>query len=335
MLRTIVNEHYRPRVVGLRYTTSGGTTASVSTGVDNTKSATWTAAGSPLILMKEPFHRNCVVVGSHSDTTSIGGYFIIANAPTATGIQSGIRSNGGSQEEGSANALVFGWNNSSSTNCSPQDVLGTTAYPRIISGVMGTSTALVLVGAGDFTLTRPSTGTYTVTFKKAFSSTPVVVATGSTPNNTIRSARVTNVTATGCTVTLADNTNALANGFFHIVALGSDCRDSYGGRDKPLQNSQRKPRIIAATYNVGGAMAVGAEDITLSTMATGDYQFIFKEPFKRAPTVIATSGSTRCEIYEHPTATGCRIQTFTSGGSLADDSRVNFIVIGSDDPSEY
>lgn len=86
---------------------------------------------------------------------------------------------------------------------------------RTVRGTVGAG-GTVFAGSG-WTVSRPSTGRFDVTFNTAFSSTPTFVATA---GNTGRTCTVGNVTTNSCTFFTYDSTGALFNTSVNFIAIG-------------------------------------------------------------------------------------------------------------------
>lgn len=86
---------------------------------------------------------------------------------------------------------------------------------RMVRGTIA-ATGTVFAGSG-WTVTRPSTGRFDVTFTTAFNGTPTYVATA---GNTGRTVVVGNVTNNSCTFFTYDNTGGLFNTSVNFIAIG-------------------------------------------------------------------------------------------------------------------
>lgn len=339
MLREIVNKHFRPRLIPfLLTTTASGATVQLGYG-DCTASRASTGTGT--LTLRQGFTRNglcllsqAVVAGGYAAYNSTAGEndafaFTLLNAS-------------GTANEGTTDGLLFGWDSSDLSLCKAQRVAGSLNCPRLIWGKVTGTTGAVAIGNRDFGCTRTAAGTYVVTFKKAFAFSPTIIVTGIS-SSAATTAMTSNRSAGGVTVTMAPQTGTPTDSDFYIVAVGVDARSDAGRGRMPLQNSQRKPRIIACEVtNTGGTWslsiggATGGTDFTsLTDNGAGDFSITIAEPFKREPAVLVTTTTQRGQVHSYSGNT-IRIQTRNSAGSAADTNGVTHVfVIGSDDVSEY
>lgn len=93
------------------------------------------------------------------------------------------------------------------------------AWRRVAYGVFGTVTSAGTENSDDFSVSKPSAGTYNITFTNTFSTVPVVVVTvGDTNNGT--AARRQSVTTTGFTVlTYTGSAQTLQDSDFSFMAV--------------------------------------------------------------------------------------------------------------------
>ena len=264
-----------------------------------------------------------------------GGFAGIAAAQTSSALVPSFNNAAGTAVDATGDVVCLGFNSSVTTLCMNQRVESTKVRSRVIFGKMGSTTATVTIGASDFGITRSSAGVYVVTFKKAFSRTPVVVCCGVAALASVKAPVISAKSATGVTVTCSTEAGAATDSQFYIAVFGQDTRDEQGGRFRYLQNSQRKPRMLGARVLVAGpTVSVGSEDFTIVKNGPGDFTLTILRPFKREPIVIGASRSNRFQCYS-ATASTISINTLAAGGGSADSTSFDIIVIGSDDPSEY
>jgi len=87
---------------------------------------------------------------------------------------------------------------------------------RILRGVVSVSGG-AQIGSG-FTVTKPSTGRYDVTFSPGFANLPAVTATAT--SYSVRFAKVELVGTSHAIVETYDANGALADSAFHFIAIG-------------------------------------------------------------------------------------------------------------------
>lgn len=342
MLREVKNKHIKPRIMPFQVTTaSGGSTLNIGYG-DFT--ATRTAAGAGVLTARQGVTRKGMFFGTQGLTV---GSYVCPVAATAQTVDFSftLLNEAGTGTDGSFDGFVFGWDSSDVALTKQQRVACTQNSPRVIWGKVTGSTGAVAIGASDFACTRTTTGTYSITFKKAFGQTPVVMVTGSgnTSTTVANAPLIASKTAGGVTVTMADESPAAADGDFYILAIGSDSRSDAARGRMPLQNSQRKPRIVAAqitmaagTPSISTGGATGGVDIaSLVDNGTGDFSFTISETFIREPAIFVASTTQRAEIHSYA-ANVVRVKTKAANGNDTDVNGItNVFIIGSDDASEY
>lgn len=337
MLREVKNKHFSPRIVPFTATIgSSGSTVDLGYG-DYTISRAST--GTATLTHRNPFSRNGLVL--ISQITTAGGYATY-NASTASpsSIPFTLLNAGGSAVDGSITGFSFGWDSTDLSLCKQQRVDSTTAAPRIIWGKVTGTTGVVAINARDFSCTRTAAGTYALTFRNAFGKTPMVKVTGSgnTSTTVANRSQVTAVTAAGCTIVMAPESGTPTDGDFYIAVIGVDGRsDARKGR-KPIENSQRKPRIVAGQITVAsgvpsitiGGVTGGADLISVVDGGTGDFSFTIAEAFAREPAIFLTTTTQSCEVVSY-TAGVVRFKTKNSAGNDTDVNGVTSIfIIGTD-----
>jgi hypothetical protein len=339
MLRDVKNKHIKPRIVPFRATLSAtAANVAVNTGYGDYSIAR-ASAGTGTLTLKEPFSRNCLPFLSQETTT--GGYttFNSATGLSAT-VPFTLLNTGGSAVDGVVSGFTFGWDSTDLSLCSLQDVAATISSPRVIWGKVTGTTGAVAINAKDFECTRTAAGTYTVTFRRSFGSIPVVMVTGSGNASTsvANRSKVTSVTAEGCVVTMAPESGTPTDGDFYILAIGTDGRSDAAKGRMPLENSQRKPRIVAGritvatgvpTISIGGA--TGETDLTsIVDGGAGDFSFTISQAFAREPAIFLTTTTQSAEVVSY-TAGVVRIKTKNATGDDTDVNGVTSIfIIGTD-----
>lgn len=345
MLREVKNKHIKPRIAPFQLTTTAsGVTVNIGYG-DFT--ATRSGAGTGVLSLREGFSRNSLFFSTQS--VGAGGYSTYNAATNNTeDFPYSILNAAGSGVEGSCEGVCYGWDSTDLSFVKDQRVAATQSAPRVIWGKITGTTGAVAIGLKDFSCTRSSAGVYVVTFTKAFAVTPVCLVTGVSGSSTTISPLLSTKTAFGITVTMTNASGTPADANFYIMAIGSDARsDSARGR-MPLQNSQRRPKIIAGqvtmasgapSISIGGATG-GASFEGITDNGTGDFSMTVPLAlrFKREPAIFLCSTTQRCQVRSNQVAGdgSLRILIQNAAGSNTDvDGVTNFLIIGSDDSSEY
>lgn len=343
MLREVKNKHIKPRIVPFQVTTTASA-ATVNIGYGDYTAVRGGSAGEAALTQRQGYARNGLVFA----TQSVGaGDYVAYNSATADtdDFPIALLSEAGVAQEGSAEGFCFGWDSSDLSLCKQQRVAATQNYPRIIWGKVTGATGVVASNPKDFTVTRTAAGVYSVTFTKAFCKTPIVMVTGvgNTSTTVANGAFLSNKTAAGVTVTMAPESTTATDGDFYICVIGSQSRSDAARGRMPLENSQRKPRIVAGqvtmasgtpTISIGGATG-GADLITMTDNGTGDFSVTIAESFIREPAIFLTTTTQRAELHSY-TAGVIRIKTKAANGNDTDvDGVTNIFVIGSEDAASY
>jgi len=342
MLREVINKHIKPRIVPFQLTTTAsGVTLNQGYG-DYT--AARTGAGAATLTHRDGFNRGGIVLLSQS---TAAGYFGTYNssAVATNSFPVSILDTAGSGAEGSMDGFCFGWDSSDENFVKSQRVAATVQAPRIIWGKITGATGVVAIGTSDFSCTRTADGEYAITFKKAFGKTPIVKVTP-VRSSGIRSEFLVSKTSAGCVVNTsnASGTNQDPDSFY-IIAIGSDSRSDSAEGKMPLNNSQRKPRIVAGqVLNTGGTWSLriggqtgGADFNTIVDVSSGRFSIKLAEPFVREPAIFLTNTTARTQIISFTQATST-LECFISNaaGTGSDVAGVtNIFIIGSDDATQY
>ena len=341
MLREVKNLHIKPRIVPFQITTAATPSATLNIGSGDF-TVTRSAAGTGILTLKRPFSRNGLFFASGSTTN--GGYAYL-NAATASNVNFpySLRTNAGAAVEGSLEGFVYGWDSTDVNITKVQRIAGSLNAPRIIWGYVVAATGALAAGSSDFTITHTAaSGIYTIRFRRAFSSPPSIVVTP-VSGAAAYTARLSNKTATGVTVTIAEQTPTLTDSDFCIVVVGRDCTSDSGRGTTPLQNSQRKPIIVAGqVLNTAGAWSciIGSTEFgTIVDNGAGDFTIpgaaAMLPYIARVPAIVTSTTTQRSNLVLSAFA-GVQIQTRAAGGAATDVSGVTSIfAIGSGDVCEY
>lgn len=339
MLRELKTRHNGPRMFYGQVTTSGGNAVTANIGSNDYSTVTESAAGAPVITLKQPFKRLPVVVGTAGTTVAAGGYVDLAAASTTAILSLGLKDAAGSGNDGVADFLAFGYVDSDTDRVLKQSVLCSKRRSRIFGAKLTGDGSSVTVNFGktDVSASRTSQGVYAVTFKRAFSQTPIVLACGIS-SSAVRAPKITGKSATGCTVSLYDEAGAVQDDAFYLVVVGTDIRDEHGGAFASIDNPQRKPRIVVGQITVTAgtpAFTINSNEFSSVTdNGAGDFTLNLNDAFRQAPIIIATGRGGRVQVHTG-SASVPRLICRNAAGTAADPTTVDFILLGTDDPSEY
>lgn len=339
MLRTLKDAYCDPRLFAGKVTTSGTNTVTKTIGSDDLATNTEAGAGLPILTLKQGYSRTPLFLAAPGTGATNGSYCDQAGASTNSVFTSRIANAGGTGIDAAMHYLALGYLSSDISLVKPQQVLCSKRRSRIVGGKVTTSAtvATVAFGKSDFTVTRTAQGVYTVVYKRAFAQSPVVlpiVINGAA----VRSPVVSLDTAAGCTITFADTTPTAQDCDFYLIVVGSDSRDEHGIAWDPIMNPQRLPRIVAGqiTYSAGvPSVTVNAQSFSsITDNGTGDATLNLARPFRQECIVMATSRSGRVQV-SVGSASAPRLLAMNAAGVATDPTSVDFILLGSDDVSEY
>jgi len=296
MLRDVINQHIRPRLVPFQITTAATPSCTVNIGYGSITGTRGGTAGAGFVTPRTPFYRGGMLFLGQASTT--GGYatYNTTTASSSTFAYS-LLANGGAATDGAADGFLFGWDTADVSPTMNQDVLCTFNYPKIIFGKI-TSAGVVSIGKGDFTCAKGATGIYNISYNVCFGAIPIVMVTGISAA-TASTGRITSKTGAGCVVTMGTQA-AAADQDFYIVTIGQRSRSDAGRIRSVMECTQRKPRIVAATItNTGGTWTFtnGQPDFSTSITDTGsgDFSIVLNKPFAREPIVMAITTTQRAQ----------------------------------------
>lgn len=335
MLREIRNEHLEPMLLGLVVDLAGS--QAITVGDDDISSFTDGGVGVQSHIFRQAFNRNPIAVAT---CTTVGGN---GNLPAVsiigpTSAQVSNVSNAGGGNDGTMHVLYLGWRARSTDLVRGQVMHGSINAPRMFGATI-TSAGAVDTGKGDVSCVKGTTGIYTVTFTQAFAKPPIVMITANDAALTLMP-NIASVSATTVVVHIFNQVGSVADAAFELLVYGSGSRDEIGRQKKIVFNTQRKPRLIGVQVTVTAgtpAVSIGTNDIaSIVDNGVGDYTLTLARPFRRAPTVIATSGqgSKTCRVISR-TASTIRVAGYTDSGAASDPDNLYIFALGSDDPSEY
>jgi hypothetical protein len=184
MLRDVRSPFLAPRLVGVRYTVSGGT--SVSPGVTGTEfTSSGISAGAFTLALRRAFSRRGIFVGNASSIDVGLGGFIGGTAntfPGATGHKIISNNAGGTPTNGTVHGMYLGFDSGQQGRFKrSSNVIRCALDMGIIRAlrVNTTNPGTVSINARNFSLVRNGTGDVTITLKnvQGGNALPIVVAT--------------------------------------------------------------------------------------------------------------------------------------------------------------
>lgn len=342
MLREIKSKQLKTRIGWFQTVTTSTPSITANIGLGNLSAQRRTGGLTALNALRSPFRQNVVWIASQINNN--GGFVSdengFNNGVTNEGLGYKILDNAASTTDGTANVFYVG------TDSPTVDALPLSNIESQINRtrlVWGKVTSAGVVSIGTLGVTKTATGVYAITYDRAFGRTAAVFVTPI--GAAFRGVKISNQTATGCTVSIHDATPTAQDNAFYILVVGTDSREETTRVGCIPQNAQRKPRIEAFQYTVSTGtetVTVGSKIATLTNNGAGDNTITFTEPFKREFAVFALAGPGASKVQAVAqaanTSSVARIQTYNVAGSLTDPSGgspVHVIVIGSMDATEF
>lgn len=341
MLRILKSRQLHSRLVPFQLVSASTPSISANIGNADVRALTRTAGKIQQVTLREPSRQNVVWIGSQINNT--GGFVCDVGGVTPGAIQAKIEDSSGTISDGTANYLAFATDSVTIDSIRSQRTLCSINRPRAIWCKIA-SAGTVSIGKTDFSVSKTSTGVYVITYKKAFGRTALAFATPI--GAAYMGVKITNQSALGCTVSIAEGTPTATDNDFYFLAIGTDSTHEAGRVKDEILNSQRRPRIEAIQYTVTSGtptISFGTKTATLVDTGTGDSTITLSTPFRRefaAFVTAGTAGATPLQgvIAVANTSAVLEVQTYTRGNVITDPtlgSNVNIIVIGSDELTEF
>lgn len=206
---------------------------------------------------------------------------------------------------------------------------------RIIFGKVA-SNGSVSIGAGDITASKTSTGTYSISFRREFAQSPILIPV--TPEDRSGNACIKTKTASSAVVQTYDlSANALADSNFSFILLGSQGVGETT-KLKELLTTQRNCRIASiagtlssSTFTIGGTTT--GKDFTSESASSGSANINITDAFARESVVVG-SGKTQPLLASASSSSQISLVGLDYDGVVT-DTDFYAVVIGSDDSTEY
>lgn len=346
MLRGLKHAINAPRLVGVKATTSGGSSCTVNISSDEIASAVCDSAGRALLTLADSFSRPGVCVGSPFSTSVGASGAVLIEADPAFNTAQFLTHDGSAGDNGAFNGLILGYDSTESdfinygAAAPPFAVKNAWNSPRIelFKITPHATTPVINIGNGKATLTRNDTGDYTVTFKRAFSSSNVI-AIGNVIKTTAAHFHVVSATATAVRVLVGATGSASDDAPFYLLVQGSDNPEYTGNHRRVTRVSDRRPRLIAGhiAYSAGTPSIVrGTGDFTITDTGTGVLTVAFANAFAREPIVLANKNNAGLvTLNAAASTTGCVLNCFSAAPAAEDPADLHFMIFGYDDADEY
>lgn len=306
-------------------------------------SAVRNGAGDYTLTLKNPLSRQGTVIGAVYATGG-AGYRANATMVSTSAINVLTKDASNSAVESIAvDFIVAGFIQNEYDKYSGKlfEVKAPMLSPRLVFGQFS-SVPAATIGAGDFTATKTSTGTYSIVFRRPFAQLPIILPMGY-DDGTVTSVSIKSKTAASCVLEVYDHTgNALADGAFSLFVMGSQGVGECGWNNfRQVLTTQRNCRLLLlsrATLGSGTMIVGGGDyggDFSASVNSGAAAIINITDSFARACVFVGT-GLTQIARRSSGNSGAAQfgIRTADTDGNAANDG-VNAIVIGSDDATEY
>ena len=211
-------------------------------------------------------------------------------------------------------------------------------HPHLVPRLLGlkatcsASTATMDIGARDFaTPTSSGTGVVAAAPGEPFARAPVVVAT---PAGDVASGGYVTAdtfTASALQYTARGVAGSGDDGVINSLIFGWDWTDddlfSYHGGGHSVKGTSQAPMLAAYHITDAGAVTIGGKQATVTKSASpaGEYVFVFRDAFPRAPIVVASpihASAAKAIAVSAVSATGFTVSVAQSGGTAEDNEFV-------------
>lgn len=352
MLKCIVHEHNKPRLIGFTSSVDGSTSIIGTSSLE--ASSVRNGTGDHSLTFTKPFSRAPVIVSGITTSALPGGYPSLQTTPTVSSARFLThRATDGLPSAGVIASLVLGWDSSDTDVVSQQRLKTDRKGARLIAlQVDTTAPGTISLGQGDLVLTRNGTGDVTLSFVRAFqpevsttvTATPLVAvgtAVSATPSVSVQS----ETTGVGSIrFKTWGPTSGAVDAVFNAFVLGFDFIGPTINNPGEVQTAQNRPRLIAGRILISAgapSVSIGAGDYTVADTGTGQVTVNITRPFLRAPVVIA-SAENSADSPGRLTVSSSTLSSFllntgdAATGALTDmtsGGAIHFMALGFDDPT--
>lgn len=336
MLRTIMNRHTLPRLLAFSSANDGAAvTPSFGRGYGT---YTRPAAGVNRLTLAENFHRAPVLVSALGSDGALGGYPVLGADPTLSVLDPKGLDAAGADDDSILHSLCLG-HRSDSTDLYAlrQSIRVGLDRPRYIGAkVTGGAAAVYSIGYPDFlSLTVNGVGDYTLTFRKNFGLTPIVVPTLVGTAGGIKVGTVSNSSVQILTSTAA---GAAAHRDFYLHICGTLSTHEHFTKRRALKATHLEPELIGLHISVSGgtpSLSVGGGYGTIADDGVGEFTFtLTTTPEKKRELIVIGNANNRVHIANSDT-NSFEIKCSDAAGTLEDPTDVNLLVLAYGQADEF
>ena len=254
--------------------------------------------------------------------------------PSGTGLRTDIRDTSSNRLTGKVNILSLARYHKSDLRAFPlQSVQVRHLMPRVILARINAD-GTIASGKADIASVTKASSVYTITFKRAFARTPIVLATAINPSGAQRTAGVAAEGANQIQISTFNRTTP-TDVAFCLVVVGSDNPTQSFTTTRTVKHSFILPRLEAVKLSaVAGTWSIDQGGGSLVKNATGDITYTYAKAFSRVPVIIGTGESHWLTLRDTPTAASARFVTSQSNSGNAVDSGATLFIFGWDSVTE-
>lgn len=342
----------RPYVFGTTTTAAGTGLLTRGAGIDELLATSNSdATGNHILKLRKESSRDSVVVATKDSSDVAANAYVYEDSSTPTNeLILKAQASGGAGDDGTIHTFGIKFDSRETIALLPRGNLVRSSWDRgFIFGadIDGTTTTPTIIsGKRYFTVTKASTGVYTILFKNlTIGSTPIVIATAQ--NAAKREVGVSGISTAGftCTTTSA---GVAADIGFSILVYASQATAPLARQGDDLLCPFRKARLVFAKYEYSGSTpslvtGYGSDEFSFYSYSTGRVYLQFTTDYSPrriyAGAVICNGTAGWGQLGEGfsaftTTSPWIIAKTFDNSGSAA-DINATVIALVSDDPSEY
>lgn len=341
MLRTVMHPHPQPYLIAGGVTPTSSSTVTIQAGNNDIETVAHVGAGIAKITWKQATNYTgsyfeAPVIGSTRQTSGTASFVGTATAKTTISVSQAAGTN-----DIPLDFMAFTYKDRQLRDDSLLVPVRCNFKGAFLQAGKVVNNAIA-IGTRAFSLTVNGTGDYTITFREAFGSLPVVAFGNLTSSRRIS---LHSKTASSIRVRCTNLSNVANNTNFYFMALGvrsyfrqTGGQGPEGGAYSELQTHYRKPRLLVFTAKDTGFFFGAASASNFLNNATGNNQFNIAKPFKQEPIVCgnAYGAGIGASTFQVASAQKDFIQYYNLNSSGVGQDRFSCLfVLGSDDASTY
>lgn len=237
------------------------------------------------------------------------------------------------RQNGKINVVAVGAYHKNINRVFPLQAIGVRhLMPRVIAATINAD-GTIATGRSDIASVSKASSIYTITFKKAFARTPIVVAS---PISDATQQYATVYAEGRNQIQIATyNRSGAADDGFCLLVVGSDNPTDAYTTTRNIKHSYILPRLEAVKLEANaGTWSITLGGGSLVKNGTGDITYTYAKPFRRPPVIIGNSYNQIFHLQGAPTASSARLRFTSSSSGGNSDSGGSLIILGWDNVTE-